>query len=181
MNAAQRLQLKDMIKTNNVEDQTGLIRTLKHSTNFKTEVAAMIAIKQSHAANADITKNHVGGIVYTECAQKCTFMFNYYTDIFNKILKDQLNLDLFDTFVNVLAEIENGNLDQHEGAFKIGTILKEMYVDSAISNIEGKDEEAESEAEPKIQIKPKVDISWDQYKASRYAVVSKIMHDRKNK
>ena len=31
MNDKQRLQLQNMIKTNNVEDQTELIRNLKHS------------------------------------------------------------------------------------------------------------------------------------------------------
>ena len=42
MDDTQRLQLSNMIKANNVEDQTGLIRNLKHSQNLRNEVNTMI-------------------------------------------------------------------------------------------------------------------------------------------
>ena len=38
MDEKQRLQLQNMIKTNNVEDQTQLIRDLKHSHILKNEI-----------------------------------------------------------------------------------------------------------------------------------------------
>ena len=38
MDEKQRLQLQNMIKTNNVEDQTQLIRDLKHSHILQTEI-----------------------------------------------------------------------------------------------------------------------------------------------
>ena len=38
MSDNQRLHLQNMIKTNNVEDQTELIRKLKHSELFKIEI-----------------------------------------------------------------------------------------------------------------------------------------------
>ena len=37
-------------------------------------------------------------------------------------------------FINIYREIESGKIDQHEASFKVGTILKEMYVDTAINN-----------------------------------------------
>ena len=34
--------------------------------------------------------------------------------------------------MDVLSDIENGVMDQHEGSFKIGKVLKEMYIDTAL-------------------------------------------------
>ena len=53
-------------------------------------------------------------------------------------------------------------MDQHEASFMVGSILKEMYVDSAIKRAEKLDEEAENN---KKKILPNKEISWSQYKA----------------
>ena len=45
MDDNQRLQLQNMIKVNNVVDQTELIRNLKHSQVLRNEVNNMIMIK----------------------------------------------------------------------------------------------------------------------------------------
>jgi len=52
-------------------------------------------------------------------------------------------------------------LDQHEGSFLVGSILKELYVDSALKKAEKLDELAEKKEEPK---KAEVNISWSQFK-----------------
>ena len=48
MDDKQRLQLQNMIKTNNVEDQTDLIRNLKHSQILRNEINNMIMIKAKY-------------------------------------------------------------------------------------------------------------------------------------
>ena len=40
--------------------------------------------------------------------------------------------------LNVFREIEDGKLDQHEASFKIGSLLKELYVDTVINDGEAK-------------------------------------------
>jgi hypothetical protein len=52
-----------------------------------------------------------------------------------------MNYELMDKFLNVLERIENGELDQHEGSFIVGTILKELYIDSALKRGEKLDKE----------------------------------------
>ena len=145
-----------MIKANNVEDQTGLIRELKHSVIFKREINAMLRIKHSLKTTPDEIK--------VECASKCEFMFKYYTDLFNKILKDEVDLMILNNFVNVLEEIENGEIDQHEGAFKVGTLLKEMYIDSALKKADKLNGPDNGFDEPIEIKKPHVDISWRTFK-----------------
>ena len=142
-----------MIKANNVEDQTDLIRNLKHSQILRNEVNNMILLKAKYRGDDDQ--------IYSECINECNFLFTYYTDIFNKIRKDEIDIGILNKFLDVLRRIEDGELDQHEGSFLVGTILKELYVDSALKKAEKLDEVAEKRAEPK---KAEVNISWNQFK-----------------
>jgi len=124
MNESQRLQLQNMIKVNNVEDQTQLIRNLKHSLILRSEVNNMILIKAKYRDDSEK--------INLECVKECNFLFTYYTDIYNKLRKDELDVKLFFKLLDVLKSIEDEELDQHEGSFKVGTILKEIYIDSSL-------------------------------------------------
>ena len=153
MDDKQRLQLQNMIKANNVEDQTELIRNLKHSQILRNEVNNMILIKSKYRGNDEK--------IYNECVNECTFLFTYYSDIFNKIRKDEIEFGILNKFLDVLRKIEDGELDQHDGSFMVGSILKELYVDSALKKADKLDEKNEKTQEPK---KAEVNISWKQFK-----------------
>ena len=156
MNDKQRLQLQNMIKTNNVEDQTELIRNLKHSHILRSEINTLVLLKAKYRDNLEELNN--------EAMQECNFMFTYYTEIYNKIKKDEIDLGILFKFIDVLRQIEDGEVDQHEGSFLVGTLLKELYVDSAVKKADKLNEEYEKNKEPE---KPKVEplkISWKQFK-----------------
>ena len=158
MNDKQRLQLQNMIKTNNVEDQTELIRNLKHSHILRSEINTLVLLKAKYRDNLEELNN--------EGMQECNFMFTYYTEIYNKIKKDEIDLGILFKFIDVLRKIEDGEVDQHEGSFLVGTLLKELYVDSAVKKADKLNEEHEKNKEPE---KPKVEplkISWKQFKKS---------------
>ncbi len=153
MDDTQRLQLQNMIKANNTENQTDFIRNLKHSQLIRSEVNNLIMIKAKY--RGDENKIHEEGV------NECNFLFTYYTDIYNKIRKDELDIGILNKFLDVLKRIEDGELDQHEGSFLVGTILKELYVDSALKKAEKLNENEESKQEPK---KPDVKISYKEFK-----------------
>ena len=153
MDDKQRLQLQNMIKANNVEDQTDFIRNLKHSQIIRNEVNNMILIKAKF--RGDDAKIH------EECVNECNFLFTYYTDIYNKIRKDEIDIGILNKFLDVLKRIEDGELDQHEGSFLVGSILKELYVDSALKKADKLNENEEPKPEP---IKPQQNVSWKQFK-----------------
>jgi len=153
MDDKQRLQLSNMIKVNNVEDQTNLIRQLKHSQILRNDVNIMIMLKAKYRGDDEK--------IYNECISECNFLFTYYTDIFNKIRKDEIDIGILNKFLDVLRRIEDGELDQHEGSFTVGTLLKELYVDSALKKAEKLDEQFEKKDEPK---RSEIKISWNQYK-----------------
>jgi hypothetical protein len=153
MDDKQRLQLQNMIKANNVEDQTEFIRDLKHSQIIRDDVNNMILIKSKYQGDNDK--------INEECMNECGFLFTYYTDIYNKIRKDEIDIGILNKFLDVLKRIEDGELDQHEGSFLVGTILKELYVDSALKKAEKLNENEEPKPE---SIKPQQNVSWKQFK-----------------
>ena len=70
MDEKQRLQLQNMIKANNVEDQTQLIRDLKHSHILKNVINSMIMIKAKYRNDPEK--------INLECMNECGFLFTYY-------------------------------------------------------------------------------------------------------
>ena len=153
MDDKQRLQLQNMIKANNVEDQTNFIRNLKHSQIIRNEVNTMIMIKGKF--RGDDAK------IQEECVNECNFLFTYYTDIYNKVRKDEIDIGILNKFLDVLKRIEDGELDQHEGSFLVGSILKELYVDSALRKADKLNADEEPKSEPK---KPEKNVSYKQFK-----------------
>ena len=77
-----RLHLQKMVKANNVEDQTELIRELKHSHLLQDDINNLIMIKAKNRNSPDKI-NELG-------MEECSFLFTYYTDIYNKIRKDEI-------------------------------------------------------------------------------------------
>jgi hypothetical protein len=154
-----RLQLQKMIKANDVEDQTELIRELKHSHQLQDDINTLLSLKAKYKNDQDLISQNA--------PMECNFLFTYYTDIYNKIRKDELDLTILNRFLNVLRQIEDGLLDQHEGAFVVGTLLKELYVDSALKKAGKLDEQYEKEKEKEQKEEkrgPSIDISWKQFK-----------------
>ena len=154
MDDNQRLHLQKMITANNVEDNTDLIRQLKHSHILREDVNNLIMLKSKYFD--DPNKINLEGMT------ECTFLFTYYTDIYNKIRKDEIDLKILFNALDVLRDIEDNKLDQHEGAFEFGNLLKKIYVDSALKKAEKLNAET-GEKEPQYK-GPQVNVSWSQFK-----------------
>ena len=155
MDDKQRLQLANMIQVNNVEDQTDLIRNLKHSQVLRNEINNMILIKAKYRNNEEK--------IAEECISECGFLYTYYTDIFNKVKKDEIDIHILNKFLDVLRQIEDGQLDQHEGSFLVGTLLKELYVDSALKKAEKLNADSDKNNQTEVK-RVENKISWNQFK-----------------
>lgn len=154
MDDNQRLHLQKMIAANNVEDNTELIRKLKHSHVLRDDINNLIMLKAKYLNDQDQ--------VHLEAMSECNFLFTYYTDIYNKIRKDEIDIKILYQALDVLRDIEDGKLDQHDGAYKFGLLLKQIYIDSALKKAEKLDAQ---NSHTKEEYKgPQVDISWAQFK-----------------
>ena len=158
MNETERLNLQKMIQANDAENNTHLIRNLKHSKLILADVDELLKLKQQ---NPRLAKSNPE--VFDEmCVTKCQFLFNNYTDIFNKVKKDEINLQILERLLNVLHSIEEGDVDQHEGSFEVGKLLKQIYIDSALKKADKLNEtNSDKQGEEK---KPDEKISWKQFK-----------------
>ena len=152
MNENEQLQLQKLIKMNNVEDQTQKIRTLKHSIQLREEINRLLLLKDEYKDDLEcLTKVSI---------EKCSFLFTHYTDIYNRVKKDEIDIQMLMLFIDTLAQIENGEIDQHEGSFQIGKLLKNIYIDSALR----KSEKLDKMYEKTEEIVEPINISWKQWK-----------------
>lgn len=162
MDDTARLQLQKMITANNVEDNTNLIRQLKHSVLLQKDINQLELIKlqlKSHELDEgnEVKQKEKEQQIYQMGIEQCSFLFTYYTDLFNRIRKNEIDMNILNKFLNVLQNIEDGKLDQHEGSFAVGSLLKEMYIDSALRK-------ADKLNEPEIVKKESIKIDWKEYK-----------------
>jgi hypothetical protein len=153
----ERLNLKKLISESECEDNTEYIRRIKHSRLIQKDINTMIEFKKSH-------EGFTIEQIEEECRNKCIFLFTNYTDIFNKLIKNELNLELMGNLIEVLKLIEEEDVDQHEASVLVGKLLKKIYIDSAITRCENLDKSRESEKPVINQGKP---LSWNDYKKQK--------------
>jgi len=168
MDQNQRLQLQKLIDENNVADNTPIIRELKHSRNIHDDVNKLLVIKLKYGN--DYSK------IDSEGAEQCNFLYTYYTDIYNKIKKDEIDLNILFEALSVLKLIEDGQIDQHEGSYKFGMLLKKIYIDSAIKKAEKLNNDEES---PKLN-SGNQELTWSQFKKTLLPKQTKTKSKKKN-
>jgi len=147
-----KLNLNKLLEGSDCENNTMHIRTVKHSVSIRDDIRKMDVLK----------KQYSGDELKVKCECECNFLFNNYTDIFNRMLKDELDLTIMTKLLTILKMIEDGKVDQHEGSVMVGKLLKELYVDSAIKRGENLDKMYEKEAPVVNEGKA---VSWKQFKA----------------
>jgi hypothetical protein len=148
-----RLNFDKMLKESGSSDNTSEIRKLKHSDKIRDQVSLMMDIKKNYPRLGKNAKDRM-------IESKCMWLWKNYMNIYNKLKKDELNLDILNNFLVVLKQVESGVLDQHNASVKVGQILKELYVDSAIK-IKERQEALDKKRKTK---KPFKNLSWKDYK-----------------
>ena len=154
----ERLNLQKMINESECDDNTEHIRKVKHSILLRDEIRKLDTFRKANRSLqvTDFDK-------FVESAAAVTpFLHTNYTDIFNRITKDELDLEIMTKLLIVLKMIEDNKVNQHEGSVMVGKVLKELYVDSALKRGENLDKANEVQT---IEISDDSNnISWKEYK-----------------
>jgi hypothetical protein len=150
-----RLDFNNMLKESGASDNTKKIRDLKHSDKIREQVTLMVEIKKKYPKLKKAMKDRM-------IESKCTWLWENYMNIYNKLKKDELDLNILHNFLSTLKQIENGELDQHNASVKAGKILKELYIDSTLKQ-QTKREKLEKKRKKRTG-KPIKKISWAEYK-----------------
>jgi hypothetical protein len=128
LTSSEKLNLEKMIKASDAEDNTNKIRELKHSKLIENDIQQLLMLKSKYKRLSETNIDQFDKM----CENKCSFIFTNYTQIYNKVKKDNINLNLLAHFLVILKKIENKEINQHEGSVMVGKVLKEIYVDSAL-------------------------------------------------
>jgi hypothetical protein len=171
MDSEQRIQLQKLVEANGTEDHTEVIRRVKHSSQIYVDVTTMIKLKRDYGRLAKSNPKQFDAI----CVSRCAFLFKFYTDLFNRLKTGEIDLNLLFKMIQILRDIEDGKLDQHEGSFEVGKILKSIYVDSALKRAENLDAEQDAK-DKRAAVKsakntrpaiPEKKLSWAEFKAAK--------------
>lgn len=154
------LDLKNLVNNSECENNTDHIRKVKHSFKLRDDIRKLELLKMEKATLYQSDPQTFRDLAATHAS----FLFTNYSDIFNRILKDELNLDIMGGLLGVLNMIEDGKVDQHEGSVMVGKLLKELYVDSALKRSENLDKKNETEVVEKKDAVNK--ISWEEWKTN---------------
>ena len=168
MNSMDRLQLEKMIQANDAADNTSQIRELRHSMRIHEDVATLLNLKHDYARLARTHPEQFDMM----CVKRCAFLFNTYTDIFNKVKKDEIDLTILGQLLGVLKMIEDGKVGQHEASVEVGNLLKQIYIDSALKKSEKMDKQhsgssSSSSSSASDSLPAPKKVSWKQYKATQ--------------
>jgi hypothetical protein len=170
MTPEESLNLKKLIsKAEDYQDNTEYIRKVKHSEKIRDDIRKLDIFMKN---NKNLKKKQPDRF-HSRAMTECSFLFTNYTDIFNKVLSEELNFTIMSKLLMILKLIEDDKVDQNEGSVMVGKLLKELYVDSALKrceNLDKKYEAVESESNTenddnshKITTEPK-EISWSDWK-----------------
>ena len=161
MNNGERLHLQKLISNNDeFTETTNKIRTLRHSVLIGNDVKELQNLKAKYARLRSSNPEQFSRM----CESRCSFLHSNYTDIYNKVKKDEIDLSILSQFLTILKDIEDGRLDQHDASYKVGTVLKEMYIDSALK----KDKQnPHNKRNKKPTFKKAKNISWAAYKEQK--------------
>ena len=154
-----KLDLKKLIAKSDFEDNTSNIRDLKHSKLIKDDIEKMLKMKAKHVR---LVRNDFDRFTKL-CMSQCDFLFKHYTDIFNRILKDELDLNIMGSVLDVLRKIEDGEVNQMDGSVEVGELLKKLYIDSALKRGDNINSEHPENNEDHVFQDSKT-ISWRDYK-----------------
>lgn len=154
----ERIDLKRLVGEFDSEDNTEYIRELKHSTKILADIESLEAAKRKGDRDCSDPE-----LLFHTCCAAAPFLFSTYTDIFTRVLKDELDLNIMRKVLAILKLIEDKTVDQHEGSVLVGRLLKEMYLDSAVRRADKLDETHTMDSKPKEEGKV---LSWKEYKNS---------------
>ena len=158
MEESHRLNLEQMINETDEIDNTEQIKNLKHSIKIKADVDVFVKLNKKYKRMRNDNKK-----MYMQIIMKnCNFLWTNYTNIFNRLVKEELDLNILYNFINTLSLVEDGELTQHDASVKIGQLLKELYIDSAVKR-QDKIDKRNNKVKDKV-IKPNKNISWQAYK-----------------
>lgn len=159
MNNEEKAKLEQLMSQNNVQDNTETIKNNKISAKIRRDIQYILQVKREHP---DIDHKELD----EKCNGPCIFLFTNYTMVYNLFIKNNLDMKIMDELLTQLEKIENGQLNQQEASYEVGKILKNIYVDTVMTQQKQNEILEKEEAEKKLEEQKgrTKNISWTDFK-----------------
>ena len=149
MDNKEKKELQKLIQENKTVDQTESIRERGHSLLIRENILKLYKIKyQGGITNEKDLRETV--------KNQCEFLFKKYRELYEILITKDMNLSFLMKLIELLENIEKGEMTQHESSFVLGKLLKEIYIDPKI-NEQRDNNGVIVENEP-------MNISWTEFK-----------------
>lgn len=149
------INLKSLINNNDYQDNTDYIRRCKNSQKLRKDTNHLKHLKLTHQGTQEELRE--------KACTECYHLFMHHTDLLNRMIKDELDMPMFEKILDALESIENGNETQESASTNIGQMLADLYVNSALKQKQNSDE---TESDTTKTITPVKNITWKEYKQS---------------
>jgi hypothetical protein len=124
-----RIDLKRVMSNMDYTDNTAYIRRAKHSTQIQQGIMDLVTFMKAHP---EVTEGDDPFVMEDQAKVASPFLYENYRDIFRRVLRNEVSFPMLAKIIEVLKAIEEDRVDQQEGSIKVGKLLKEMYLDSAV-------------------------------------------------
>ncbi len=148
-------QLKQIAESPKFVDMTDKIRDVKHSALLRTAIDHMITFKRE---NSELLKTNKV-LFEQQLMKENSFLFMNYMELYNLLLKNDMNMTIMNELLICLESIELGQCDQTEASVRVGTLLKGIYIDTIIKDTPNKEFQSSKE------------ITWSQYKELKNNII----------
>ena len=122
--------LSNMLKDSEFKDNSDEIKRNKHSIKIQQDINTYLSLKRTYSrlqqSNSKLFKQKI--------INQCNFLYTNYKNIFNKLVNNELDINILNKFIYFLKQIEDGNMDQNTASYEIGKLLKSHYIDKEINN-----------------------------------------------
>ena len=130
MNPKEKEILSKMLKDSDFKDNSNDIKRNKHSIKIQQDINTYLSLKKTYSRLQQTNSN----LFKQKIINQCNFLYTNYNNIFDKLINNQLDINILNKFIYFLKQIEDGKMDQNTASYEIGKLLKSHYIDKEISN-----------------------------------------------
>ena len=93
--------------------------------------------------------------------RECRYIYTKFPDVFDRVVKNDMNLDVFEKIVMILKMIEDGKVNQSEASALVGKLSQKLFFN-------GESTAAEQQQVEKVEEEVvNTGLSWKEYKRSQ--------------
>jgi hypothetical protein len=139
-------------------DNTSGIREAKHSSPLLADIRKMGDLRKRYANLRESAPDE-----YLNAFQReCRYIYTKFPDVFDRVVKNDMNLDVFEKIVMILKMIEDGKVNQSEASALVGKLSQKLFFNVGDA---GEAVKPSSKTEPADETT--TGLSWKEYKRSQ--------------